>query len=359
MTSIGLIGAGGISKLHLPAYRNHPETVQLTGVCDAAEGRARDIASEFGIDYWTDYEVFIEEATIDAVDIALPHHLHYPVAKTALEADTHVLIEKPFATSLTDCVDLVETAETRDLTLMVGQMQRYHPPYRALKRCIERGELGTIRHARCDALVNQGDMVPSDHWLYDGDRSGGGGIIGYSVHKIDLLRYLLGDVTRAISWDRTVDPTFESAEDYSVGLLEFEIGTVADFFTTLSAPAMPYTEMFWLFGDNGVVHTLPAGEQEEGYAGTPDTRINVQDDPESRKRFEELIADDTDLPTDNAFVNEILHFVDCIETGREPISSGRDNLGTMATIFGIYRSAERDGTRVRIDEIHRDAQEGQ
>lgn len=73
MTNVGLIGAGGISKLHLSVYQNHPEKVHLTGVCDAAEERARKIASEFNIDYWTDYEVFLKEADVDAVDIALPH----------------------------------------------------------------------------------------------------------------------------------------------------------------------------------------------------------------------------------------------------------------------------------------------
>lgn len=356
MTQIGLIGAGGISDLHKPAYQNFPEKATLGGVCDAVEENAQGFAEEFDVEYWMDYEVFLEEADIDAVDITLPHNLHYPVVKAALEAGKHVLIEKPFTTSMSQCMELVELAEERDLTLMVGQMQRYYPPYRALKEQVADGDLGPIRHARCDVLVNQDDMVPPDHWLFDGEKSGGGGIIGYSVHKIDLLRYLLGDVERTSSWEKTINPNFENAEDYTIGMLEFESGTLGDIFATLSAPAMPYTEMFWLFGDSGVVHTLPEGKQREGYVGVPDPRINAADDPENRKGFEDLTVD-TDLPTDDPFVNEILHFVDCIGTGEEPISSGRDNLGTMAAIFSIYQSAEQDGAPVSVDATFADARE--
>ncbi|WP_435098570.1 Gfo/Idh/MocA family protein [Halarchaeum sp. P4] len=355
MLNVGLIGAGGISAMHLPAYRDHPETVQLSAVCDADEDAAREVADEFDIDYWTDFESFVAEAPVDAVDITLPHHLHYPAAKAALEAGKHVLVEKPFAPDLADCVDLVETADRKDLTLMVGQMQRFHPPYRAVKQRVEAGDLGAIRHARCDVLANQGDMFPEGHWLYDGERAGGGAVMGYAVHKLDLLRYFLGDVTRAVSWERRIDEAFEDAEDYALGLLEFEGGTMADFFATLSAPAMPYTESFWLMGDTGVVHTLPEEPQDEGYVGTPTPRINTRNDPEARKQFDEVSGADVGLPTDSAFVNEILHFAECAETGREPLASGRDNLGTVAAMTAIYRSAEADGDDVSVADVLADA----
>lgn len=349
MVRIGLIGAGGISEAHLPAYRSR-QGATLAGVCDVDEERAERVAGEFGVEHWAAFERFVEEADVDAVDITLPHHLHHPAAKAALEAGRHVLIEKPFATSLAECLDLVETAAERDLVLMVGQMQRYHPPHRALKARVDDGELGTIRHARFDTLANQSDMFPPSHWLFDGEKAGGGGVLGYAVHKIDLLRYVLGDVRRAAAWTRTVDPRFRGAEDHCVGLLEFETGTVADFFCSISATAMPYNEMFWLFGDDGMVHTLPTGEQAEGYVGTPPLRMSRDDGSGSRKSFD-AFSPETDLPAEDAFVNEIAHFVDCIEADREPLSSGRDNLGTIATIEAIYRSAELDGAPVTVEDV--------
>ncbi|MFB6139350.1 MAG: Gfo/Idh/MocA family protein [Halosimplex sp.] len=308
MTDIGLVGAGGISGSHLPAYEDHSDRARLAGVCDVDAEAAESVAEDFGVEYWTDHETFLREADIDAVDVALPHHVHYPVAKAALEAGKHVLVEKPLAPDLADCVDLVESAAERDLTLMVGQMQRFHPPYRALKERVDAGDLGPVRHARCDALVNQRDLFPEGHWLYDGGKAGGGGVIGYGVHKLDLLRYYLGDVGRAAAWTRSVDDAFDGAEDYATGMLEFESGAIADFSVALSAPAMPYTESFRLLGDDGVVHTLPEGQQREGYVGSPTPRINTRDDPDARKEFDEIAVEsgEADLPTSNAFVNEIL-----------------------------------------------------
>lgn len=357
MLDIGLIGAGGISAAHLPAYRDHPDDVRLAAVCDAVEDRARDVADEFDVPYWTDFEPFVAEADVDAVDVVLPHHLHYPAAKAALEAGKHVLVEKPFTTDTADALELVEMADERGLTVGVGQMQRYHPPYRAVKARVAAGDLGTIRHARCDALVNQGDMFPAGHWLYDGDVAGGGAVVGYSVHKLDLLRYYLGDVARAVSWRESVGDGFENgAEDYAAGLLEFESGARADFFATLSAPAMPYTESFSLYGDDGVVHTLPDGEQSEGYSGTPEPRINCRDDPDARKAFEAVSGDDAGLPTGDAFVNEILAFADAVESGADLASSGRDNVGTVAAIEAIYRSADADGGPVAVADVLADAE---
>jgi predicted dehydrogenase len=158
-------------------------------------------------------------------------------------------------------------------------------------------------------------------------------------------------VERVVSWDRTVDQAFEDAEDYSVGLLEFECGAVADFLATISAPAAPYTELFWLIGDDGVAHTLPPEPQDEGYVGTPLPRVSYDEGPGSRKQFRDVSAEGTDLPAEDPFVNEIRHFADCVESGREPISSGRDNLGTMAAIFAIYRSADADGDRVAVEDV--------
>lgn len=361
MVTVGLIGAGGISSAHLPAYRDYPERIELAAVCDADADRAAAVADEFGVDFWTDYETMLAAAEIDAVDIALPHNLHYPAARAALEAGVHVLVEKPFATSIADCLELVELAAERDLRLMVGQMQRFHPPYRALKERLEAGEFGTIRHARIDAIANQADLYEPPHWLYDGEKAGGGAVIGYAIHKLDLLRYLLGDVERAVSWERRVDERMDGAEDYSVGLLAFEGGTIADFFATTSAAATPYNELLWLFGDAGTVHTLPLdGGQDEGYSGTPQPRVSRDAGPDSRKQFDPLDAtpEDVDLPSSNAFVNELLHFADCVETGREPLSSGRDNLGTMAAIAAIYRSASGNGEPVRTADVLADPEGG-
>jgi predicted dehydrogenase len=345
---VGLLGAGNISRAHLPAYREHRDVVQAVAVCDAVEASARRLAETLGHDrYWTDPAAFVAEADIEAVDIMLPHHLHYPAARAALLAGKHVLVEKPFAVTMAQCRELVQLAAERGLTLMVAQMQRYNATYRALKRLIDDGSLGRIHHARIDAIQNLHDYTEPPHWLYDGRQAGGGGVISVAVHRIDLLRYLLGEARRVVAWGKTVDPAFRDAEDYCLAMIEFENGALVDLFSTYSAAGLPYGEMFWLFGDRAVVHTLPA----EGTYLDPRPRIAYRQGTKSGRAFAELEPLPGSVPTDNEFVNEILHWAECIRTGREPLSSGRDNLGTMAIVFAIYRSLERNGAPVRVADV--------
>lgn len=348
---VGLVGAGGISHAHRAAFRDFEEEIRLTAVCDADEERAAEVADEFDAEYWTDFEPFVEEIDAEAVDVALPHHLHYPAGRAALEAGKHVFMEKPFATSMSECVDLVDLADRRDRRLMVGMVQRYHPRHRAVKTLVDGGAIGQVHAGRIDMLQSLPEAgFPPDHWLYDGERAGGGGIISVLVHKIDLMRYFLGDARRAVGTSRSVHESFDDAEDYATGFLEFEDGAVVDFFNTYSAAGRPYDELFWLFGEDGVVHTLPDDPMAEPYVDVPRPNVRYRGDEGSDKEFSPVDPgpDETGLPTDSAFTNELLHFADCVDAGREPLSSGRDNLRTMATVFAIYESCRNDGASAMV-----------
>jgi predicted dehydrogenase len=252
-----------------------------------------------------------------------------------------------------ECQELVTLAEARDRTLMIGQMQRFKPAYQAVKENLEDGVLGEIHHARIDAIQNLPGMYPPPHWLYENDKAGGGSIISVLVHKIDLLRYFLGDVQRAIALGKNAHDSFQDVEDYCTGLLEFENGTMVDLFNTYSAAGVPYDELFWLFGDDGVIHALPEDMDDESYIGMPDPQIRLRDDEGSRKDFAHIdpSPEEVGLQEEDGFVNELLHFGECVETGQEPLTSGQDNLGTMATIFAIYESMDNNGEPVRINDI--------
>ena len=225
---------------------------------------------------------------------------------------------------------------------MVGQTQRYDPHNRTLKSLVDDGAVGDVHHARFDAIQNLGAHFEDDHWLFDGAKAGGGGVISVLVHKLDLLRYFLGESRRVTALAKTTDPAFEDAEDYCVGLFEMENGAMVDVFNTYSAAGFPYSEGFWLFGDDRVAHAVP----EEGENATP-PRISRPDEPTAF----DAVDPEPDLSSDRGFVNELVHFAECVETGREPISSGRDNLRTLATVFALYESVENDNEWVAVDDV--------
>mgnify|MGYP000675227213 CR=1 FL=1 len=349
---LALIGCGNIATAHIRAFQTlGPEVVRVVATCDVsaplAEARARDLGADHAL---TDFRAVLEMPTVEAVDLCLPHYLHAEIAIAAAQAGKHILVEKPMACSLAEAHEMVSAAEKAGVILMVGQMQRYHPLHRGVKRLIAAGELGTIRGVRFDAMQNLLGYAQPGHWLYDGRLAGGGILISVSVHKIDLMRYFLGEVRRVAAICRTAQPHFRNgAEDYACAVLEFQNGAIGEHFATYSGFQLPYSESYMLFGDEGTVHTLPTGQA--AYYASRRHDPTPPDLTGARRfygHFLPVAPDRTGLPTDDPFVNEIAHFVDCCRTGTEPLSSGRDNLGTMAVIAALYASARQGGQPVEV-----------
>jgi len=343
---VGLIGTGGIARAHLRAYRHYPQQVQLKAVCDVQAEAVEQFAQEVGgeVQVYTDPEVMLKEAGIEAVDICTVHNTHAPLAIMAADAGKHILVEKPMACTRQECADMVQAAERAGVQLMVAQCQRYMPAFRGVKRVMESGELGRLHAIRFDAMQNMLAFLPPRHWLYDGQQAGGGIVISVAVHKLDLLRYLVGEVRRVHAVCRTQHPAFiNGAEDYAVATLEFETpdGTVlGEMFATYSGFRLPWSEQFMIFGEQGAIYMVPplSGHDRTMIAsirrGTPAGGWESQ-----FGGFEAIEPEMEGLSGQDNFINEILHFAECCASGREPLTSGRDNLKTMRIVFAIYESA--------------------
>jgi predicted dehydrogenase len=306
---------------------------------------------------YTDYKKMLREAPIDAVDICSTHATHAELAVAAAEAGKHVLVEKPMACSMTECRAMVAAAERSGVKLMVAQFERYIPAHRALKKCIADGELGTVRGLQFDYMQNFPDAVRREHWLFDGKEAGGGAVISIAVHRIDLMRYLVGDIRRVSGSCRTINPRFfNGAEDYAVATLEFENGrggAIGAMFTTYSGARMPWATQYMIFGDEGAVHAVP---QLGEYSGKPMIASRRRDGGVKEwgdmfKGFVPVEAEKSEMETEDPFINQVLHFEKCCRTGEEPWSGGKDNLNTMATVFGIYASSANGGRPVELAEM--------
>ncbi len=367
--NVGLIGTGGISNRHMIPYLDRPDRVRLTAVCDVVESLAQQYAKKAGVEaIYLDFNEMLRDADIDAVDICTGHSSHAPLAIAAAKAGKHVIVEKAMAHTLQGCKDMIEAADKAGVTLMVAQHLRYSPEARAVKRFIDEGNLGEIRAARTHTLGGGGgDRRPND-WMKDG-KAGGGVMLVQSVHHLDLLRFYIGNVKRVMGISRSIQPNFlNDADDLVAATLEFENGAVGDLLASWSTPVSPEGMSYMIFGSEGTVHSTPPTieqsldapvrqfgtimysvrdeeqekEQARAMASGPLRRPLTRERLETMMRrptFQPLPTNDTGLPSDDYFTNEILHFEECCRTGKEPISSGRDNLETMKIIFGIFESS--------------------
>ncbi|MDE0225970.1 MAG: Gfo/Idh/MocA family oxidoreductase [Gammaproteobacteria bacterium] len=366
---VGLIGTGGISNRHMIPYLERPDRVQLTAVCDIVESLAQDYAKRAGVDeIYLDFEEMLQKADIDAVDICTGHSSHAPLAIAAANAGKHVIVEKAMAHTLQGCKDMIEAADKAGVTLMVAQHLRYSPESRAVKRFIDEGNLGEIRAVRTHSIGGGGGDRRPDDWMKDG-KAGGGVMLVQSVHHLDLLRFYVGNVKRVMGISRSLQENFlNDADDLVAATLEFENGAVGDLMASWSTPVSPEGMSYMILGSEGAVHSTPptldqsleapvrqfgtimygvrdrAREEEQTRA----MRSGPLRRPMTRERlalmmrrpsFQPLPTGDNDLPSDDYFINEVLHWEECCRTGEEPISSGHDNLETMKIVFGIFESS--------------------
>ena len=358
---VGVVGTGGISKRHMDAYLRHPDQVRLTAVCDIVQPLAEEYAAQTGVEaVFTDYGEMLAKADIDAVDICTGHRHHAAQAIAAAEAGKHVLTEKAMAHTLEGCRGMIDAADKAGVTLMVAQHLRYSPEARAVKRCIDEGRLGVVQAARTHVIM-QG---PQKSWMNDG-AEGGGVLLLNSVHHLDLLRYYVGNVKRVSAVMRSVQPQMvNGAEDLAAATLEFESGAIGDVFASWTTYMARDGTSYTVIGSDGTIQSTPPqigadtdtpvrhfgtilfGEKEVGL----DTRNRRDLEKYLNPPLEPLPTRDDELPSPNYFVNEILHFADCATSGREPISSGRDNVETMKVVFGMFESS-RTRKVVDLDEL--------
>lgn len=354
---VGLIGTGRMGRAHLQGYEQFPDEVKLTAVCDIREDAVRQYAKDAGVAaVYTDVAEMLKDADIEAVDICTIHDQHLPQVVAASEAGKHVLVEKAMGRNIDECREMIAATDKAGVTFMVAQNLRYAPTSRAVWRLVQDGELGTIRAARCDTILNVTRILPAGDWMFNGQRAGGGVVITNTIHIIDLLRYFVGDIKRVSGVCRAVSPSVtDGAEDFASATLEFENGAVGTAFGIWSLPRSPVGIQYQLFGDEGALYSSPQppanrGEQVGPIMVSSPKRDSEATDGAGRRGFVQIETLKEDLPSDISFVNEILHFADCCREGREPISSGHDNLGTMKVVAGIYESG-RTGRAVDLADL--------
>ncbi len=209
---IGLIGYGGIGKLHTQAYRDIPlyypgtlPPIELRAVCTTKEETARKAAEEGGFpDWYTDVEQMCKRDDIQIVDITVPNYAHADAVAVATTAGKHIYCEKPLARDLAEARTIKSAVEQSGILFGMTFNYRFSPAVLKARRMMEEGRLGEIYHFRANYL-HTGYQNPGRPmtWRTQKEKSGGGALFDLGSHVIDLVRFLLGDIVRLRSHTRT------------------------------------------------------------------------------------------------------------------------------------------------------------
>jgi predicted dehydrogenase len=305
---IGVIGLGFMGTTHLKAWRQVPNA-QLAAVCsDEPEKLTGDLSSIQGnlgndtdqvfdfsnIGRYTEVEQILADPNVEAVDICLPTNLHSSVAIQALRAGKHVLVEKPMALDGGAAQEMLDTAKAAGKLLMVGQVLRFFPAYRAMADEIRAGNVGQVR----SALFRRRCAAPFwNKWLGD-PKISGGGVFDLLIHDIDFAIHLFG-------MPETVSAT--GHEDLAGGIDTMNATLLyrggADVLITGGwhhKKAYPFSMEYTVVADGG---TFEFNSMRGGVV----TLYTA--DGESRELA---------VPDEDAFASELRYFAECVDAGRKP-----------------------------------------
>ena len=197
---LGIIGCGGISARHIQWSLERGDC-EFTALCDllpeAMENRKAIIQEKRpGADpvLTEDYNELLARDDVDGVLVLLPHYLHHPVTKAALEAGKHVLTEKPMVTTVEDAADLVETVERTGLVFGIGYQRSYLPEYLHVHNMVKNGDFGSVRfmtgHVEQAWFANVSKKQGGESWRNIPEQAGGGQLVDTGSHTCAAMLYV-------------------------------------------------------------------------------------------------------------------------------------------------------------------------
>jgi predicted dehydrogenase len=334
---IGLVGAGFIGRMHAQVARSVHGVAMVGYVDPNAKANHPDLA---GLKRYAALPEMLGDA-IDGVIIAVPDELHVSTAMQCLAQGVAVLLEKPAARSLEECLELSRAPGAGD-RLIVGHQRRHHPASRFVKAQIEKGTLG-----RLIGIGGVFAMKKDDKYFVERPR--GVGLVNL-IHDLDLLQYYCGRITQ-VSAAVSHKARAAREEDTIALTLEFDSGVVGSFIAsdsspspwgwdqaTTELPSIPYTEL-------GTTYMLLGSD---GSLSIPD--LNLFKHRKGEAWHHALVHENHRATGGNAYANQIAHFADVMAGKAKPVCGIADAVATQATLDAVFLSA-RDGRRVSTEAL--------
>lgn len=337
---VGIIGAGNIAtSAHLPAYANLTEQAEVVAIADIVLERAQAAAEKFGIPhaYASVEELLANEPDIDYIDVCTWTAAHAPVAIAAAKAGKDILCEKPLAATLEQGLAIEAAVKEAGVKFMLAVVTRYGAEQQKFIELRDAGKFGEIYYAKTSYVRRRG--TPGG-WFTDKELAGGGPVLDIGVHAIDRTWYLMGrpkpvSVSAETSY-RIGDYQTKGVgrwQPFGLGKGVFDTEDSASVFFRFEGGKSMVAEIAWaingvesattqIFGSKAGCTFEPLtiyGENEEGY----------------------LSDEKPEVTPNNYFEEEIRHFIDCVNTGKTPISPIEDAVTVQRMLDGIYASAAK------------------
>ncbi len=248
--SFALIGCGKIGIRH--AEHIH-RLANLVAVCDVDAEKAIATAQQYGCPYYLSIEEVLLHHQPDVVSVCTPNGLHATHTILALQARCHAICEKPMAIKSMDCKRMIQEAERVNKTLFIVKQNRFNDAVVQVKQILNENKLGKIFSFQISCFWNRNDAYYRDSW-HGTNALDGGTLFTQFSHFIDILYWLLGDVSSVQSYlTNAAHSSLIETEDTGVAILTMQSGAIGTFNYTVNAYAQNMEGSIILFGEKGTV----------------------------------------------------------------------------------------------------------
>jgi len=340
---VAIIGCGTIANhAHIPSYMKN-EDAEIIYFCDIDGERAEKAVKEYGCGKAiTDYRELLNDPEVDAVSICTPNNVHASIAIECMRAGKHVLCEKPAARTYAEALEMQKVQHDTGVTLNIGVVNRFNTSVNIIKNMIQNGELGELYHVYVSFRAQR--SIPG----LGGDFttkavSGGGVLIDWGVHYLDIVMYCAGDPEPRTVSGQAFSKLGKDMKNYSylsmwAGPPKYD-GTydVDDFVTGMIRTSGPTISLNGAWAQN-----IGIGETYIDFLGDK-AGIRLQYGADFKLYSAQngaLLETIPQFKEGNHFQNEIDSFIQCIQTG-EKLPSHIDTVILSSKIIqAIYDSSD-------------------
>ena len=352
---IAVIGPGKVAHLHAKAALQTPDT-ELVAVYGRTRSKAEEFARQYDIRAYDDVQEMVSQEKVDLCLVCTTHPAHREPTVAALNAGSHVLVEKPLASTLEDCDAMMEAAERNNRYLGVISQRRFYAPSMRIRDAIDTGTIGKPVLGVVQMYGWRDEAYyKSDAWRGTWADEGGGVLVNQSPHQLDLLLWYMGDIDEVYGVWRNLNHPYIEVDDTALAIVKFKNGGLGNIIVSNSQKPGIFGKVH-VHGQNGA----SIGVQTDGGALFIAGRSSITDPPVNdlwtvpgeENKLAEFIEEDTAFfntidATVYYFGLQIAEFRDAIREGRPPMVTGKDGRDVVALFQAIYEST-RTGLPVKM-----------
>jgi UDP-N-acetyl-2-amino-2-deoxyglucuronate dehydrogenase len=333
MINFAIIGCGRIAQRHAEHIN---KIANLVAVCDVESDKANLLGSMYNANAYQSIDsLFENESNIDVVSICSPNGLHAIHSIRALKAGCHVLCEKPMAINVSDCGEMIKTAEKMNRRLFAIKQNRFNPPVVAVKNAIDEGVFGKIYSIQLSCFWNRNKEYYANSWKGTKCLDGGTLYTQFS-HFIDLLYWMIGDIkdVKGFIGNYSHLGTIEF-EDTGVFAVEFYNGAIGTINYTVNSFNTNMEGSLTIFAENGTVKIGGQYLNELEYQNIRDYKIENLPEGNKANHYGQYLGSMSNH--DKIYEN----IVDVLTNNAAISTSAFEGLKTVEIIDKMYNSVQK------------------